>query len=78
MVNKPESYKTKVLIEFSNTAYLNITHDQNFSNVPRKIWDLWYSSEKDSIHSLGKDNDASDDRWKKLYEQFEKEFSKLH
>lgn len=71
------TYKDKVAMEFSNTAYQKLTGDMNFDNVPKKIWDLWYDESNEySVQSLSKEN-ADDSKWKTLYGMFQKEFAKL-
>lgn len=71
------TYKDKVTLEFSNTAYQKLTGDMNFGNVPKTIWNLWYDEHSEySVQSLSKAN-ADDSKWKTLYGMFQMEFAKL-
>lgn len=72
---KISSYRNKVLMEYSNTAYVRITGDSNFEYVPKEIFELWYSQEADSIYKLQGNYDER--RWKELYKKFQNEFNKL-
>lgn len=52
-----------MLLQYSNKAYLDITHDTKFSAVPNVIWDCWYGDKNLSVANF-KDryNDIHSDR----------------
>lgn len=53
----------KMLLEYSNKAYLDITHDTKFSAVPYVIWDCWYGKKNLSVANFeDRYNDIHSDR----------------
>ena len=53
----------KILLQYSNKAYLDITHDTKFSTVPNVIWDCWYGDKNLSVKNFeDRYNDIHSDR----------------
>ncbi|MDU7140744.1 MAG: hypothetical protein E6313_04990 [Finegoldia magna] len=53
----------KMLLEYSNKAYLDITHDTKFNAVPDVIWNCWYGNKNLSVANFEHQyNDIHSDR----------------
>lgn len=61
--NEINGISNEILLQYSNKAYLDITHDTKFSTVPNVIWDCWYGDKNLSVANF-KDryNDIHSDR----------------
>lgn len=53
----------KLLLKYSNKAYLDITNDTKFSAVPDVIWNCWYGNKNLSVANFEhRYNDIHSDR----------------
>ncbi len=61
--NEINGISNEILLQYSNKAYLDITHDTKFNAVPYVIWDCWYGKKNLSVANFeDRYNDIHSDR----------------
>lgn len=69
--------RARILTEYGNTAYLNLTKDYSFSQVPEGLLALWYSEKSLSVASFRIHATLTQQELDSLEEQLHNEFEKL-